>query len=57
MQCLDIDKSLAIVITEQNYTKQPFGPNWCFGQSYHSRIEVLQIAQLLALVILTQFLS
>ena len=25
--------------------------NWCFGNFYHSRIEVLQIAQLLALVI------
>ena len=25
--------------------------NWCFGPFYHSRIEVLQIAQLLAIVI------
>ena len=25
--------------------------NWCFGQFYHSRIQVLQIAQLMALVI------
>ena len=25
--------------------------NWCFGQFYHSRIEALQIAQLLALVV------
>ena len=31
--------------------KKVFWQNWCFDQSYHSRTEVLQIAQLLALVI------
>jgi hypothetical protein len=32
-----------------------FWQDWCFGQSYHSRIEVLQIAQLLAVVIFESF--
>ena len=29
--------------------------NWCFGQFYHSKIEVLQIAQLLAIFIFVSF--
>ena len=45
-------KSTRLLQTYLN-KKKPFGTwqNWCFGQFYHSRIDVLQIAQLLVLFI------
>ena len=45
-------KSWAIAIILKTNTKIAISylANWCFCQFYHSRIEVLQIAQLLALV-------